>query len=92
MEQIYHFKISISGIVQGVGYRYNAVRIARSLGIKGFVRNETDGTVYIEAEGNRRQLDKLISWCYMGPPAAKVNDIQIKESGIKNFKGFDVKY
>jgi acylphosphatase len=92
MEQICHFNIFISGIVQGVGYRYTAVRTARSLGIKGFVHNENDGRVYIEAEGNRQQLNKLISWCYIGPPAAKVNDIQIFESKIKSFKGFDVKY
>lgn len=92
MEQICHFNIFISGIVQGVGYRFTAVRTARGLGIKGFVQNENDGRVYIEAEGNRQQLDKLISWCYIGPPGAKINDIQIFESKIKNFKGFDVKY
>lgn len=91
MVQICHYNISITGFVQGVGYRYTAVRTARSMGISGFVRNQQDGSVYIEAEGKQEQLDKLIIWCYQGPPGARVDNIHFEKSAIRHFKGFDVK-
>ena len=52
MEERFLYKIHVTGHVQGVGFRWNAVREARNLDIKGFVRNLSDGSVYIEAEGS----------------------------------------
>jgi len=46
-----HVNITVKGRVQGVGFRYSAMEAAEELGIKGFVRNMPDGSVYIEAEG-----------------------------------------
>ena len=67
MENKVLYKIRIHGFVQGVGFRYNAAREARSRGITGYVKNMQDGSVYIEAEGFREQLNKFVEWCREGP-------------------------
>ena len=61
MEENKLYKILITGHVQGVGYRWRATGEARILGIKGFVKNLSDGNVYIEAEGTVQQLDNFVS-------------------------------
>jgi acylphosphatase len=55
-------KIKIYGEVQGIGLRYETKMKADELGLKGFVRNETDGTVFIEAYGAERSLSELLEW------------------------------
>ncbi len=86
-----HFNITISGKVQGVFYRQSAMEIALHLGLKGFVRNESDGNVYIEAEGTEEQLKKLIEWCRKGPARAVVSDVKVSEGEIKNFSSFEIR-
>lgn len=83
-----HLNIKISGAVQGVFFRVSAKKEAEKLGITGFARNEPDGSVYIEAEGNKEKLDKFLEWCRIGPTAAKVDKVEVKEGGIKNFSEF----
>jgi acylphosphatase len=61
------YKIHVRGWVQGVGFRWSAVREARDRGISGYVRNLSDGSVYIEAEGSGEQLNAYIEWCKQGP-------------------------
>ena len=56
MENKQLFRIHVKGRVQGIGFRYSAVREARIRGITGFVKNQYDGSVYIEAEGPQEQL------------------------------------
>ena len=65
----------IRGRVQGVYYRASMLQEARKLGLKGWVRNCADGSVEAIAEGRRDQLEKLISWCWQGPPGAAVAGI-----------------
>lgn len=67
----------VSGIVQGVGFRYATVRAANPLGVTGWVRNTHDDRVEICAEGSPESLDKLIEWCRRGPSLARVRDVQI---------------
>jgi len=67
MEEKQLYKIHVNGYVQGVGFRWRTVREAAALGIKGFVRNMPDGSVYIEAEGTRKQLRYFVDWCKKGP-------------------------
>ena len=67
----------ISGRVQGVGYRYYMQRKARELGIAGWVRNRSDGTVEVVAEGTREAVGELIAWCRDGPPHAHVSGLEI---------------
>jgi acylphosphatase len=85
-----HLNITISGKVQGVGFRFSARNAANLYGIKGNVKNLINGNVYIEAEGNLEQLNLFITWCYKGPGYAKVENIEIEEDSLKMFKFFDI--
>jgi acylphosphatase len=85
---IKNLNISISGRVQGVFYRATAMEKATNLGIKGFARNERDGSVYMEAEGEEESLVEFIDWCYIGPPGARVDKVVKKEGIMKNYSSF----
>ncbi len=67
---------SVRGIVQGVGYRYFALREAMALGLDGFVTNERDGTVHVVAEGPRAALEALVAMLEEGPPAGWVEEVR----------------
>jgi len=65
----------VSGVVQGVCYRAFVVREATELGLRGVVRNLPDGRVEVEAEGERRKLEQLITRLHKGPPDAQVTEV-----------------
>jgi acylphosphatase len=65
----------VSGLVHGVGFRYNTRRKARLAEITGFVRNQSNGTVEIEAQGTAEALERFIHWTHHGPPDAKVDSV-----------------
>jgi acylphosphatase len=82
----------VHGRVQGVGFRWSAVREARSLGLSGTVANRPDGTVEVVAEGNPVRLARLISWLEKGPPGARVSSVDVEWlpwSGAYNGFGVD---
>lgn len=87
-----HINITISGLVQGVGFRYSALHTARSLGITGFVKNQFNGDVYMEAEGDRDMVIRLIQWCQKGPPHAEVWKVFTSEGTFRNYKDFEIRY
>ncbi|WP_341676337.1 acylphosphatase [Niveibacterium sp. SC-1] len=67
--------LRIRGVVQGVGFRWSTVREARSLGLRGWVRNRTDGSVEAIAAGPADALAALVRWAHRGPPAARVAEV-----------------
>lgn len=67
--------IHVTGKVQGVYYRQSTKNRAEVLGLTGFVRNEDDGSVYIEAQGDEEPLSDLITWCHSGPERAQVERV-----------------
>lgn len=69
--------IIVTGKVQGVFYRQSTRKKARSLGIKGTVRNLPDGSVQILAIGDDDRIEFLIQWCKQGPPKAMVVDVTV---------------
>ena len=85
-------KIKITGRVQGVGFRAATQNEAQRLGIKGFVQNQPDGSVYLEAAGPAEALERLSQWCQHGPPAAQVDRVQVEEAEAEpGFEDFDVR-
>jgi acylphosphatase len=66
----------ITGRVQGVKYRATARREARQRGLTGWVRNEPDGAVLIEVEGDPAAVDEFLDWCVEGPPGARVATVE----------------
>jgi acylphosphatase len=66
---------TVRGRVQGVGYRYFALREARGLGLDGWVANEADGSVHLVAEGPPAALDGLLTRLEEGPPAGWVDAV-----------------
>jgi len=68
--------ITVTGYVQGVGFRYACRQRARLLGLSGWVRNAGDGSVEIHAEGADDAVEALIAWCHDGPPGAQVREVR----------------
>jgi acylphosphatase len=85
-----HVTIFVSGRVQGVFYRASAREMALQLGIRGFVRNEPDGSVYLEAEGEEAALNQFVAWCRKGPVRAIVSNVQVIEGAWAGFSSFIV--
>lgn len=86
-----NFIIRVYGRVQGVGFRYFTRKVAGETGVSGYVNNEYDGSVYIEAEGSEEQLELFISRVRMGPPRANVTDIRIYEGQLMNYPLFRIR-
>ena len=87
-----HASITVQGLVQGVGYRWFANHHAVQLGLKGLVRNNYDGTVHVEVEGDRSLIEELIVQLKIGPRSAHVNDVRVVWSEPKHlFLGFSIK-
>ena len=86
-----HIKIHVHGRVHGVFFRDSALRKANELGITGFARNDLDGSVYIEAEGEEAALGEFVNWCKDGPPMAEVREIEVEEdSELRGFRDFRI--
>ena len=66
----------VSGRVQGVNFRYYTAHEAQRLRVTGWVRNNTDGTVEVMAEGPREQLEELLAFLRVGSPAAEVKEVR----------------
>ena len=76
--------------MQGVFFRQSTRERALQLAIRGTVRNQADGSVYIEAEGTPEQLDAFIAFCHKGPTAARVDEVVIHEAVCKRFSSFEI--
>ncbi len=70
----------VSGRVQGVFYRASTCDEAKRLGLSGWVKNLSDGRVEFFAQGPDEQVESLIRWCKIGPPAARVDNVEVKEA------------
>lgn len=86
-------KIVVSGLVQGVGYRFFAVDKARILGLKGYVRNLHSSDVEVVVEGEKGMISELIKELKVGPRSAEVGDIKIEWDKFKGqYKEFSIKF
>lgn len=83
-----HFSIRIYGKVQGVFFRDSTKAEAIKLNVQGFVRNEPDGSILIEAEGEAQMLNQFLYWSTQGPKAARVESLQVREGELKSYRDF----
>jgi acylphosphatase len=93
MNHYARLRMTVTGTVQGVGFRYFAVRAARRLGITGWVANRPDGSVEVVAEGEAGMLAEFASELRHGPAAAGVTGVRTQpEAYVAEFKDFNLKF
>ncbi|RPJ09382.1 MAG: acylphosphatase [Spirochaetaceae bacterium] len=87
------FTATVTGRVQGVGFRFSTQRKAKELGLSGFVQNRMDGAVRVVAEGNPEALSLLATWLSKGPPGAFVRNVHIENHQPHgSYNGFTVEF
>ena len=85
--------LKIFGDVIGVNFRYYAKLKADDLGITGWVKNLSDGSVQIVAQGEKTNLEKFLKWARQGPNAARVDKVEIGwAKSEKKFAEFEIRY
>jgi acylphosphatase len=93
MNDLVSLRAVVRGRVQGVFFRGAVQARADHLDISGYVRNRPDGTVEVWAEGERYQLEKLSEYLYVGPPAARVDNVELEwGDATGGYQGFSVSY
>lgn len=86
-----HLSVTVSGLVQGVFFRANAKEEADLRSLTGFARNNSDGSVQIEAEGSQEQLEDYLGWCRRGTSPARVEKLEfVYSDDLKNFPNFTI--
>lgn len=85
--------VAVHGRVQGVGFRYYAAAQAHRVGVRGWVRNEPDGSVVVVCEGSRSAVRAMLDWLKQGPPSARVDHVDARESEYQGaFRSFTIEY
>ena len=79
----------ITGRVQGVGFRAWMEQTAARLGISGWVRNRRDGSVEAVLAGDTSKVDEMLTMCWQGPPAAKVDGVSVEAAAAPESEGFE---
>jgi len=88
-ELVIRRRATVSGQVQGVGFRYYTAQQAQALGVHGTVRNLADGHVEAEIEGSQAAVDAMIAWLHAGPSWAVVENVAVVDvpaTGEKTFR------
>ena len=84
--------VRVQGLVQGVSFRYHTQKQASRLGVRGWVRNEPDGSVAGHFEGEREAVDALVEWCRQGPIGSRVTAVSVREGADTQATRFDVRF
>ena len=81
-------RLRIEGSVQGVGYRFFAVDEARKLGLDGWIRNRSDGSVEALVSGPTKQVEGFVTVCMRGPSGARVTNVDMHAAEAPRERGF----
>lgn len=84
--------IFISGRVQGVGFRAFIRKKAADLQLKGWAKNLADGRVEIVIQGDKNQIEKIMTKLKNGPSFARVDDLEVEKEKVKNFNDFEIRF
>ncbi len=88
-----HAHVVVSGLVQGVWFRASTQQKAEELGLKGWVRNTSNGCVEAVFEGERLRVEDIVSWCRQGPPNAQVKDVAVNYAEFSGaFSSFAIRH
>ncbi|OGI10370.1 MAG: hypothetical protein A3I68_04770 [Candidatus Melainabacteria bacterium RIFCSPLOWO2_02_FULL_35_15] len=88
---MYQARLLITGKVQGVFYRTSCQEVAQRLGLSGWVKNLSDGNVEALVQGEKGEIEKLITWCKKGPPGAVVSNLDVNwETIVKQITSFKI--
>jgi len=83
----------ITGRVQGVFFRAKTKQEADRIGVKGWVKNQSDGSVEALFEGDPEKVSQIIEWCKKGPALSRVDQVHVEtETNLLDFKMFDIIY
>ncbi|HEX5086271.1 MAG TPA: acylphosphatase [Nocardioides sp.] len=85
-------EVRVGGRVQGVSFRWYAAREADRLGVAGWVRNEPDGTLTAHLEGPDDAVAELVEWLRHGPPAARVDRVELEDAAETGATSFRIAY
>lgn len=90
--EIRRIRLVVSGLVQGVGFRWSTLRAARQFGARGWVRNRPGGDVEIVAEGPVEILEAFQAWVRKGPPGSRVENVEKSEMSrdVDEFISFEI--
>jgi len=83
-------KFTVSGRVQGVGFRYNTAYHGLKLGVTGYAKNLWDGNVEVVVRGNAQQIEQMEKFLQQGPRMSRVDSLQSEAAELKEYKGFDI--
>lgn len=84
-------RVTVSGKVQGVGYRWSCAEEARRLELRGWVMNLADGRVQAHFEGAENDLEAMAHWCGEGPRGADVADMEVESATLEGFTSFEIR-
>jgi acylphosphatase len=92
MPELVRRRVRISGMVQGVYFRHSTRERARELGLAGWVRNRSEGSVEAAFQGPPEAVDEMIRWCHQGPPGSRVAAVEvIEEASDEPLAGFSIR-
>jgi acylphosphatase len=83
-------RVIVSGLVQGVGFRYSLAGRAEARAVAGWVRNRPDGAVEALLEGADAEVEALVDWCRVGPRGARVDRVEVYEEQLSGLRGFTI--
>ncbi|MEG3990439.1 acylphosphatase [Microcoleus sp. S28C3] len=89
--QLVRVRVFVSGLVQGVGYRYSTMNQAKYFGLSGWVRNLPDGRVEAVFEGDKKAVEGIISWCRGGPTGATVSALVLEYEDPEGDRTFEIR-
>jgi acylphosphatase len=82
--------VIVSGLVQGVGFRYSLAARAETRDVAGWARNRPDGSVEAVFEGPSGAVDALVDWCRTGPRGARVDRVEVSDQEPSGLRGFRI--